>query len=53
MFTLYFQYRFAVDHASPHADRILVFLLTFFYKFMLFEFRVKDAAWSVDNAQIA
>ncbi len=31
---------------------ILVFFTVFLYKFMLFEFRVKDAAGSVDHMQM-
>ncbi len=38
-------------HTSPYAYGILVFLLTFFYKFMLFEFQVKDAVGTINHAQ--
>ncbi len=40
-------------HASPRAYGILIFLPAFFYKFMLFEFWVKDAARIMDHAQNA
>ncbi len=40
-------------HASPCAYGFLFFFPAFFYKFMLFEFRVKDAAGIIGHAQIA
>ncbi len=44
LYTSYLRFTFGTNsmHASPCANRIFVFLLTFFYKFMLLEFRVKD-----------
>ncbi len=54
LYILYLRFTFGTNsmHVSPHAYRILVFLLAFFYRFMLFEFRVKDAAGTIDHAQI-
>ncbi len=42
--TSYLRFTFGTNsmHASPLAYGILVLVLAFFYKFMLFEFRVKD-----------
>ncbi len=39
--------------ASSYAYIFFVFFPAFFYKFMLFEFRVKDTAGTVDHAQNA
>ncbi len=56
--TLYFCYDFdayyikIVATTTPRAYGILVCLLTFFFKFMLFEFRVKDDAETIDHMQI-
>ncbi len=53
--TLYLRFTFGKNsmHASPHAYRILIFFSAFFSKFMLSEFRAKDAAVIVDHTQIA
>ncbi len=55
LYTSYLRFTFSTNsmHASPSAYRILVFVLAIFYKFMLFEFQVKDAAGTIDHAQIA
>ncbi len=52
---LYLRFTFGTNsmHTSSRAYRILVFLSAFFYKFMLFDFQVKDAAGIIDHAQIA
>ncbi len=53
--TLYLGFTFGVNlmYASPCVYWILVFLLAFIYKFVLFKFRVKDAIGTIDYAQIA
>ncbi len=53
--TSYLRFTFASVsmHPSPRAYRIFVFVLAFFYKFMLFQFHVKDAVGTIDHVQIA
>ncbi len=53
--TLYLLFTFSTNemHANPHAFGILVLLLSGFYKFMLFDFWVKDTMGTMDNAQNA
>ncbi len=55
LYTLYLHFTFGTNsmHASTGAFGILIFLLAFFYKFMLLEFQVKDAAGTIDHVQIA
>ncbi len=55
LYTSYLYVTFGTNplHASPCAYGIFVSVLAFFYKFLLFEFWVKDAAGTVDHVQIA
>ncbi len=52
-YTSYLCFTFGTNFDAPHAYGISVFLLAFLYKFMLFELRFKDAAGTIDHAQIA
>ncbi len=55
LYSSYLRFTFGTNlmHASPHAYEIFIFILTIFYKFMLFEFQVKDAVGTINHAQIA
>ncbi len=55
LYTLYLRFTFGTNsmHASPRVYRISVFFPAFFCKFMQFEFQVRDAAGTIDRAQIA
>ncbi len=45
LYVLYLRFTFGTNsvHASPHAYGILIFLLAFFYKFLLFKLQDKDS----------
>ncbi len=47
---LHFSFATISMHATPRACGILVFFPAFFYKFILFEFCVKDTAGTIDHA---
>ncbi len=55
LYTSYLHFTFGTNlmHAAPRAYGIFVFVLAFFYRFVLFLFRVKDATKTVNHAQIA
>ncbi len=51
LYTSYLHFTVPTDsvHASPRAYGILVFFPAFLYKFMLFEFWVKDVVETIDS----
>ncbi len=55
LYILYLRFTFVTDseHASSRAYGIFLFVLASFYKFKLFDFRVKDTAGTIDHAHIA
>ncbi len=54
LYASYLHFTFGTNkmHASLRANEILVFFPAFLYRFMLFEFQVKDAVRTIVHVQI-